>query len=100
MIPEAKDYRLYLVNEIGPTSFVFKDEHGNKFKVTAFPKQVNIGLHLKCSCDVVENDHCIHTLYVLLKKYKVDENNPIIWQGTYGDIQHHTLTASCRLWSR
>jgi hypothetical protein len=33
MIPVANEYKLYLVNESGPTSFVFKDDNDNKFKV-------------------------------------------------------------------
>lgn len=33
MIAAAKDYKLYLVNETGPFSFVFRDEADNKFKV-------------------------------------------------------------------
>lgn len=33
MLPVANEYKLYLVHETGPTSFVFKDEQDNKFKV-------------------------------------------------------------------
>ncbi len=33
MIPVASEYKLYLVHETGPTSFVFKDDNDNKFKV-------------------------------------------------------------------
>lgn len=33
MVQEAKELKLYLVSETGPTSFVFKDDHDNKFKV-------------------------------------------------------------------
>jgi hypothetical protein len=43
--------------------------------------QVSIGDKVTCSCGIVQNDHCIHTLYVLLKKFKVPPTNPIIWQG-------------------
>lgn len=48
--------------------------------------QVIIGFKISCSCGIVENDHCIHTLYVLLKKFKVAETNPIIWQGITNPI--------------
>ena len=33
MMPVAIEYKLYLVHETGPTSFVFKDDNENKFKV-------------------------------------------------------------------
>lgn len=36
MIPVASEMKLYLVNEIGPTSFLFKDENDNKFKVSTW----------------------------------------------------------------
>ena len=43
--------------------------------------KVSIGYKISCSCAVVTNDHCIHTLFVMLKKYKVPETHPILWQG-------------------
>jgi hypothetical protein len=64
MIPVSKELKLYLVHEIGPTSMVLKDENNNKFKVV-------IGDTVNCSCSVVKNDHCIHSLFVMLKKFKV-----------------------------
>ena len=45
--------------------------------------QVNIGHKVTCSCGIVIDDHCIHTLYVMLKKYRVPETQPIIWQGSF-----------------
>lgn len=80
MLPVASEYKLYLVHETGPTSFVFKDDNDNKFKVS-------IGSIITCSCGIVQNDHCIHTLYVLLKKFKVPATNPIIWQASYLDSE-------------
>lgn len=55
-----------------------------------------IGDRVSCSCGVVENDHCIHTLYVMLKKYKVPENNAIIWQCNFSQIQLLTWTQNWR----
>lgn len=52
------------MNEIGPTSLILKDDNDNKFKVV-------IGNTISCSCNVVKNDHCIHSLFVMLKKFKV-----------------------------
>jgi len=34
MLPVANEYKLYLVHETGPTSFIFKDDNENKFKVS------------------------------------------------------------------
>ena len=33
MIPVANELKLYLVDKIGPTSFMLKDDFDNKFKV-------------------------------------------------------------------
>ena len=55
---------LFLVGQNGPLSFVFKDRLENKYKTT-------IGAEIKCSCSDNKNDHCIHSLYVLLKIFKV-----------------------------
>jgi hypothetical protein len=43
--------------------------------------QVVIGSKISCSCGIIQNDHCIHTLYVMLKKYKVPDTHAILWQG-------------------
>ncbi len=55
--------------------------------------KVSIGSVITCSCGIVQNDHCIHTLYVLLKKFKVPATNPIIWQGNIQTMQR-------RIWIR
>ena len=63
-ISSAMDLKLFLVQEHGPTAFLFKDTAGNKIKI-------QIGAHISCSCNPSGNDHCIHTLYTLLKVFKV-----------------------------
>lgn len=60
----ASRITLFLVGQSGPLSFTFKDRLGNKIKTS-------IGANLKCSCSPGKNDHCIHTLYVLLKIFRV-----------------------------
>ena len=42
-IEQAKELKLYLLAETGPSSFVFKDENENKLKVS-------IGREISCSC--------------------------------------------------
>jgi hypothetical protein len=33
MLPISAEMKLYLISEIGPSCFLFKDENDNKFKV-------------------------------------------------------------------
>lgn len=61
--------------------------------------QVIIGAKLSCSCAIVDNDHCIHTLYVMLKKYKVPESNAIIWQGFLFFMQLRIWIRNWKGWS-
>lgn len=48
-------------------------------------KQIQIGLEVSCSCSSVKNRQCKHTLFALLKKFKVDNKSPMLWQGSYLD---------------
>lgn len=63
-----KQTRLYLVQETGPTNLIFKDDSQKKFKVL-------IGDELKCSCGGGIKEHCIHTLFALIRVYKMSEGN-------------------------
>lgn len=76
----ASRITLFMVGQSGPLSFTFKDRLGNKYKTS-------IGGDLKCSCSSNRNDHCIHTLYVMLKIFKVSPQNPVIWQAAYVDSE-------------
>jgi len=78
LIPSALEIRLYMLQELGPTSFVFKDDNGNKLRIS-------IGKEISCSCNPHKKDHCIHTLYVFLKIFQFDQANPLIWQTSYID---------------
>jgi E3 ubiquitin-protein ligase ZSWIM2 len=77
---------LFLVGQNGPLSFIFKDRLENKYKTT-------IGADIKCSCTLNKNDHCIHSLYVLLKIFKISVDNPIIWQAAYIDSELSDIVA-------
>lgn len=74
----ASRITLFLVGNNGPLSFIFQDRLQNKYKTT-------IGTEIKCSCSPNKNDHCIHSIYVFLKIFKVAADNPIIWQSAYLD---------------
>lgn len=86
LIDSANALKLYLVQEIGPTSFVFKDDDDDKFKVS-------IGPTISCSCSK-NFDHCEHTLYVMLKIFKRDKNDPLIWQNSFIDNEINDLIKS------
>ena len=78
LIGIAAELKLYLLQENGPTSFVFKDELENKIKTS-------IGSTITCSCSSNTRDHCVHTLYVFLKIFKIDKENALLWQTSYLD---------------
>ncbi len=82
----ASRITLFLVGQAGPLSFTFKDRLENKYKA-------QIGAEMKCSCSPQRNDHCIHTLYILLKIFKVAIDNPIIWQAAYVLFQTSLLVS-------
>ena len=74
----ASRITLFMVGQSGPLSFTFKDRLDHKYKTS-------IGADLKCSCSPNRHDHCIHTLYIMLKIFKVSPQNPIMWQAAYVD---------------
>jgi len=86
MIDSANALKLYLVQESGPTSFVFKDDADEKFKVS-------IGPTISCSCSK-SFDHCVHTFYVMLKIFKRDKEDPLIWQNSFIDNEINDLIKS------
>lgn len=85
LIKIAMKMTLFMVNQSGPTSFTFKDRIGVKHKVS-------IGNSLSCTCQRT-NDHCIHSIYILLRMFKMDLNNPLIWQNSYLDFELNDIIA-------
>jgi len=80
----ASKITLFLVGNNGPLSFIFQDRLNNKYKTA-------IGAEIKCSCSLNKNDHCIHSLYVFLKIFKISVDNPLIWQCSYTDSELQDL---------
>ncbi|EAR94212.2 SWIM zinc finger protein (macronuclear) [Tetrahymena thermophila SB210] len=79
LIDQAQDLKLFQVSENGPSQFIFKDEEGEKFRI-------QIGYTISCTCQQQRiNNQCVHTVFVLSKKFRVNQENPIIWQGSYTD---------------
>jgi len=76
--------RLFLIQDSGPTSFVLKNQDGKKFKV-------NIGSMHSCSCGGGRKNHCIHTLFCLVKIYRLDPCDPLIYQLSFIDSEVQKL---------
>ena len=74
----AKSERFYLVNENGPTKLILEDNNRKKFKIV-------IGSSIECSCGGGRTEHCVHTIYALIRIFKMDEADPLIWQLSYID---------------
>lgn len=84
LIQSALQSTFFLVHESGPTSFALKDEQGKVIKVS-------LGSTHTCTCGGGRSEHCIHTLYVLLKIFRVLPDNPIIWQTAFIDSEINWL---------
>ncbi|CAG9319700.1 unnamed protein product [Blepharisma stoltei] len=80
LIQKALNSTFYLVQELGPTSFLLKDDNKISYRVS-------IGSTVQCSCRKTSPDHCIHTLYVLLKIFKLNPYNPLLWQLSFIDSE-------------
>ncbi|KAG2502192.1 hypothetical protein HYH03_000679 [Edaphochlamys debaryana] len=76
--------QMFLVQRPGPTSFVVREE-GSEVK-----RKVQIGSRISCSCSPVGSsgtcrEHCLHTLFVLVKVLRVPLSNPLLWQLSLSD---------------
>lgn len=81
---EALASTFFLVQETGPTNFVLKDDEQKIFKV-------KLGGTHSCTCGGGRQEHCLHTLYVLLKIFRVLPDNPISWQLSFIDSEINWL---------
>eukprot|EP00347_Sterkiella_histriomuscorum_P003657 403363451 len=76
----ALNLRMYLVQENGPTKLVLEDIHQKKFKV-------QIGSVISCSCGGGRSEHCVHTIYALVKIFRMEEGDELIWQLSFTDAE-------------
>lgn len=82
LILAALDLKQFQLSTIGPTAFIFRDEEGNKFKVI-------IGDPISCSCNKnfqAPIKHCVHTLFVLLKIFKLRSTDERLIQTKFNNI--------------
>ena len=82
LMNESIDKTLYMVSQNGPLSFTFKDENGDKFTTM-------IGENIKCSCTQTKQmkKHCIHTIYVLNRIFKISFKNQLIYQIQFNESE-------------
>eukprot|EP00794_Sanderia_malayensis_P003262 gene3262-3743_t len=75
-IDEALVARLYILRETGPTGFLVKQD-GSDAKLKVFLGDPN-----SCTCGTFskEKELCIHILWVMLRKFRVSKDNPLIFQ--------------------
>ena len=68
----ALNSRYYLVQESGPTKLTLEAGNNKKYKI-------QIGSEITCSCGGGRNEHCVHTIYAMLKIFRIDEGDPLLW---------------------
>ncbi|CAL5989862.1 PHD-finger_domain-containing protein [Hexamita inflata] len=71
LIELAGATQFFIIQQPGATSFVIQDQIKNKFKV-------NLGSLHTCSC--TSENYCVHIAFVLLKRFKVQQDNPLVFQ--------------------
>ncbi|KAK7110909.1 E3 ubiquitin-protein ligase Zswim2-like [Littorina saxatilis] len=79
----AANATMYILRQTGPTGFLLKEEgEAKNFKVF-------LGDPHSCTCSVFrkEKDLCKHICWVLLKKFKLDRDNPLSWQVGLSDME-------------
>uniref|UniRef100_A0A7S3DDN7 Uncharacterized protein n=1 Tax=Palpitomonas bilix TaxID=652834 RepID=A0A7S3DDN7_9EUKA len=74
IVDDVLESTMYMVNEIGPTCFVVKEEDSEvKYKVT-------VGDVHECTCKTRRGKLCRHILFVVLKILRVPKESPLSWQ--------------------
>ena len=46
---------------------------------------MKLGTEISCTC-MSKNPICLHTVFVLLKIYRVEKNDPLLWQESFSDV--------------
>nr|XP_022306012.1 uncharacterized protein LOC111112643 isoform X2 [Crassostrea virginica] len=73
---QALNATIYILRETGPTGFLLKEEGETK------PVKVFLGDPHSCTCSTFmkDRDLCKHICWLILKKFRVAQNNPVTWQ--------------------
>lgn len=74
--------RLYLLQQIGPNSFLIGgDSPDNKYRVFIGPQN--------CSCG--RGAFCIHLLFVMLRVFQLEPSDPMLWRKTLKNFEVESL---------
>ena len=76
----ALQSRYYLVQENGPTKLTLEASNRKKYKIS-------VGSEISCSCGGGRTEHCVHTIYALMKIFRIQEGDPLIWQLSFTDAE-------------
>ena len=76
----ALSSRYFLVQEQGPTKLTLEAANGKKYKI-------QFGSEATCTCGGGRKEHCVHTIYTMLKIFKIDEADPLLWQLAFTDTE-------------
>ena len=74
----AMSSRYFLVQETGPTKLTLEAANGKKYKI-------QFGNEVHCSCGGGRTEHCVHTIYAMIKIYKIEDTDPLSWQLAFTD---------------
>jgi hypothetical protein len=80
-VEEALSTRMFLVNEMGPTKLMFKDENSQK---------ITISLSTNITCSLCHADkkvkknapRCKHSLFCLIKVFQLDRKSELLFKNT------------------
>ena len=89
LMEESVDIRLYLVAEKGPLSFHFQDENSKKISINISDK-----INCSCSSSKKENDHCVHSMFVLNRIFKLSFKDQLILQNQFTDAELNKMIES------
>ena len=68
LIEVVQHTTLYLLHKYAPNEFLLEDPMNNQHRV-------KLAVEISCTCHSGNLGHCIHTLYVLLRIYKLPPAN-------------------------
>ena len=68
------------MQENGPTKLTLEASNKKKYKIS-------VGSEIYCSCGGGRTEHCVHTIYALLKIFRIEQTDPLIWQLGFTDAE-------------
>jgi hypothetical protein len=94
LMNQSVDLEMFLVQENGPLSFTFRTENNTKITTT-------IGDFIKCSCQLDKkfnktneiSKHCVHSIYVLNRIFKLNFSNKLMFQAKFTESELNKLVS-------